>query len=136
MALTALAGPVTNLLLSFFGALFYVLCRYIGFYIQSPIGAGIFSYVVLFFYLFHSLNLYLAIFNLIPIPPFDGSRVLFVFLPNRYYFGIMRYERYIQIALLILIYFGFAGGFISAVASPLSNLMLNLFGKLFSFIFI
>lgn len=136
MALTALAGPVTNLFLSLIGALFYILCRNIGLYIQSPITAAIFSYVILFFYLFHSLNLYLAIFNLIPIPPFDGSRILFVFLPNRYYFGIMRYERYIQIALLILIYFGFAGGFISAVASPLSNLMLKLFDKLFSFIFI
>ena len=46
-------------------------------------------------------NFSFAIFNMIPIPPFDGSRVLFAFLPDKYYFGIMKYERYIMIALLV-----------------------------------
>ena len=135
MALTALAGPVANLLLAFIGAALYILCEYFALFIANPIFLSVFSYVILFFYLFHSLNLYLAIFNLIPIPPFDGSRVLFAFLPDRYYFGVMRYERYIQIALLLLIYFGFAGGFITAIASPLSDFMLRLFDRIFSFIF-
>ena len=49
------------------------------------------------------LNFAFAFFNMIPLPPFDGSRVLFAFLPDRYYFGIMKYERYIMYAVLILL---------------------------------
>ena len=52
-----------------------------------------------------SINLGLGVFNLIPIPPLDGSKVLGAVLPDRYYFGYMRYERYgtyILIGLIML----------------------------------
>jgi Zn-dependent protease len=41
-----------------------------------------------------------------PFPPFDGSRILYVFLPPKQYFGLMKYERYIMIAVLVLFYLG------------------------------
>ena len=51
------------------------------------------------------LNLSLALFNLIPIPPLDGSRIFYVFLPANLYFGIMKYEQYISMAMFLLLMF-------------------------------
>lgn len=105
MALTALAGPVSNLLL---GLLFAVIggALYGAQVYLSYLGAGglliealdLISYAL---YFSAYINFLYATFNMIPIPPFDGSRVVFAFLPTKYYFGIMRYERQIMIVLLI-----------------------------------
>jgi Zn-dependent protease len=63
-----------------------------------------------FFYYFAISNISLAVFNLIPVPPFDGSRIVYVFLPPKYYFGIMKYEKYIMLAVLVLVYIGVFDG--------------------------
>ncbi len=129
MALTAIAGPLSNLLLATVAGFFYVLLTVL----SAKAGAfgGVLIYFALFFYLFHSLNISLAIFNLIPIPPFDGSRLLFAFLPDKYYFGVMRYERYIQFAFIALLMLGVADGFLAAVTEPISSGILSLFFMIF-----
>ena len=87
------------------------------------------------------INLIFAFFNLIPIPPFDGSRIALVFLPTKIYFGIMRYEREIMYGLLILLLassylFDFspfswlAYRVINLVEPPLSRGFINLFSSL------
>ena len=106
MAITAAAGPLSNLILGFIG----VICFEFSFlWLKASIGGNLFNVaytVYTFFYLFAWRNISLAIFNLIPIPPFDGSRILYVFLPPKLYFGIMKYEQFIMIGMLVLFYIG------------------------------
>ncbi len=107
MAITALAGPTSNFILAFisviaFKSVFYIAAFSVGHTMLEawPLAAQGAYYVLMYFAL---INITLALFNLIPIPPLDGSRILGVVLPERIYFGIMRYERYILFALLGLI---------------------------------
>ena len=107
MALTAAAGPVANLLVAFVAVLLYKIL-YCSHY-ALPAGAAI-NFVLLFLEYMASINTMLAVFNLLPVPPFDGSRIVTVFLPQRTYFQLMKYERYIFIAVFLLLFLGFLDG--------------------------
>ena len=95
-ALTALAGPLSNLLMA---ALFLLLIRLL--WHNAPI-SGEYAQLTLRLLTYAAyINTSLAVFNLLPIPPLDGSRVLTAFLPDGAYYGILRRERYIMGILLI-----------------------------------
>lgn len=101
MALTALAGPVSNLIL----ALIFLIPAYgieAFVYDNNPMMQAI----AIFLSSAASLNVGLAVFNLIPVPPLDGSRIFNVIIPSKYYFKIMQYERYIVLAIFALLFFG------------------------------
>lgn len=107
MALTALAGPASNFVLAFLALL---LGKTV--YLYAPYGFG---WNLLFeFLLYHlaPLSIGLGLFNLLPIPPLDGAKVLGGVLPDRTYFQIMRYERYGMFLLLALAYFGLTSSLI------------------------
>ena len=91
MAICALAGPMSNLILGFLGTFVYWLVC-----VLFP-SVAYNSYSVYFLSLFAVLNIYLAVFNLIPLPPFDGSRVVTAFLPDKYYIKLMQNERKIAL---------------------------------------
>ena len=107
-ALTALAGPLSNIALAFLGTILLHVIYAVGSRagIRSEFSYNVFRAAMTLFGYFRSLNLALAVFNLIPVPPLDGSRIFLVWLPAKYYFGVMKYERYIQIGLLILLWTG------------------------------
>lgn len=107
MALVALAGPLSNIIVAFVSILLYKIIEVIFVLTGIIEGAyGVLFVISLFFVAIAQINVHLAVFNLIPIPPFDGSRILFTFLPQKYYFKIMQYERFIFIGILALLYTG------------------------------
>ena len=110
MALTALAGPVSNLILTFFALL---IANGILHFAGSTVGG---AYAVVFFLYIAVLSVGLAVFNLIPVSPLDGSKVLLALLPERAYYTVLRYERIGMLIIVILTWTGVLNG-------PLSVLM-------------
>ncbi len=99
MALTAVAGPIANILMAMVFLLFENIFSLFG-------PSVIVKAFILFFRFAATINVGLAVFNLIPIPPLDGSRILQLLIPDKYYYKFMRYERYIIIVVFVLIFLG------------------------------
>lgn len=107
MAVTALAGPVSNFLLALallFGA------SLLGRFAPSN---GVVVWLFSFCLSTAALSVGLGLFNLVPIPPLDGSKVLFSLLPERAYYTLMRYERYGMVVLLLLVWLDVGGKYLS-----------------------
>ncbi len=118
MALTAAAGPLSNLLLGFIGMfIFKIVAAVIPDTVSTTFQYNVIQYTVEFLYTFITMNVYLAVFNLLPVPPLDGSRLLSIVLPDKYYFGIMKYERYISLVIIVLLYTGLLSKPLSYLAS-------------------
>ena len=101
-AITALAGPLSNLLIAFLATFLYLLAYAILSPLRYPteLSLQLARNTLEFLAIFRLVNIGLAIFNLIPVPPLDGSRILNVILPPKAYFAIMRHERTIYFALI------------------------------------
>lgn len=102
MALSAAAGPASNLAMAWLSAVGLQVCAGL-----SGRGGGLaLAIAFLFFQTLFYLNINLAVFNLLPIPPFDGSRILLVALPRKLYFQVMRHERLLMLAVFVLLLLG------------------------------
>ena len=101
MALVALAGPASNLILAL---ICYVITLLMGYKFAGD--AMFFQTVTLFFSYIASLSVGLGVFNLIPIPPLDGSRVLNAFVPYSVQAKLERYQSVILLAVIFVVYFG------------------------------
>lgn len=100
MALISLAGPLSNLIMAFISVfIFYAVSVFDN-------GSTVMYAIMYFFYFAASVNVTLAVFNLLPIPPLDGAKILGAVLPDRIYFKYMQYERYVMIALFVLLFVG------------------------------
>ena len=122
MALTAAAGPLSNVLLAYLAVLLYGVLAY-WYYFSGSTAVYVFA---LFFYYVEIISAGLAVFNVFPIPPLDGSKVLFSCLSDKAYLWLMRYERYGMILLLVLVATGVLG-------KPLTTVTEAAFDKLFVF---
>ena len=115
-ALIALAGPMSNLALA---VIFGVLIQILGPFADN-LGETVIS-LLQFFNVIVFINVLLAVFNLVPIPPLDGSKLIFAMLPPRYYLVQRFLEQYGMFLLIFFIFFGF--GIIIPVISGLYHLL-------------
>lgn len=127
MAIVGIAGPLANIIVAFFC---FILSRLLVL-LLIQFGLEFLYYVHLFFYFAGYINITLAAFNLIPVPPFDGSRILFAVLPNRIYYNIQQYERYIYYAVLVLVAFGAFTIPTQIIADFLMNICTFIIDKIF-----
>ena len=121
MALTALAGPVSNLLAAVVSGLISNLIVMIMIKTgNSSLSTG-FVYVLLFFRYLMMINASLAVFNFIPIPPLDGSKILMAFLPYKAIFWIERHQTYITMIFMVAVLMGGVSNIIYPVQEWLCN---------------
>ena len=134
MAITALMGPVANLVAALAGLLVFhtVWCIVPSFFTAGGFG----DYVLVFLQFYIIVNVDLAVFNLLPIPPLDGSKILFVFLPDKAVMFFYRYQMFFMVALIVLLWTGplsYILGFLSRGALygmyQFSALPFQLFGQ-------
>ena len=121
MALTALSGPVSNFLLALLAMLAASLMVRL-----APV-SGLSLWVLYFLIDLAILSIGLGLFNLIPIPPLDGSKVLFSLLPEKAYYTLMRYERYGMLVLLAIVWLDIGGNFLSNAIGSVYEWMAGLF---------
>lgn len=127
-ALTSLAGPVSNLLMSLIAA---VIATLIYAFSDKTMVMNVFY---IFFFYVAVYNLSLAMFNLIPVPPLDGSRLITLVLPDKYYYKLLRYEKYFILGILAASFVLSRIDFIPSLTeiavlgiSTLESLLLNIF---------
>lgn len=102
MAITALAGPLSNIFLSAAAAAGYTTAMFCAVSWEL----AFLETVAEFFYIVFYLSAGLAVFNLLPVPPLDGSKVLFALLPEKAWLKLMKYERYGMLAMMVLLLTG------------------------------
>lgn len=122
MGITALAGPLSNLIMALIMTVFY--CLFFKLFLKDP--GDMYYNLCVFFRYASVINISLAVFNLIPIPPLDGSRIMNAVLPDKYYYKLMQYERYIMLALFVLIYIGVLDKPLSIAVNFVSDVLLEL----------
>ncbi len=123
MALVAFAGPLSNFILAIVSLALYMVFFVIAVYTNMP--AGIVNVIGTACSYSAQINLCFMVFNLIPIPPLDGSRILGMFLGNRAYYTLMQYERYSMILIIVLSLSGMLDGIIGTGVGFLYNGIVN-----------
>lgn len=120
MALTALAGPVSNVVLAYAAV---VILNFLFFWLDNFGGGWLWTGLVQFFIYVEIISAGLAVFNVFPIPPLDGSKVLFALLSDRAYEKLMRYEKYGMGLLMLLLITGLIDTPLGAMRDGLLQLL-------------
>lgn len=127
MMWTALAGPIMNFIISFLTILIVIIIlKLFPNFILTDLGYYVYNVLLVTSF----LSISLGVFNLIPIPPLDGSKILFAILPEDMYFAYIKYERYGMILLVILLYSGIFSMILSPLTTGIYNGMITLLSNL------
>ena len=132
MALTALAGPLSNFLLAFVSV--FLSCVLSLIFARTGINAGVAEFINGFLWQLAVTNLSFMVFNLIPIPPLDGFKVAGIFLPNRIYYNVLRYERYSMILIMVLSLTGALGSVITNGVALFLRMIYGFFAPAMNFL--
>ncbi len=130
MAFTALAGPFINFLIGVNTTVAVATLSWLwqtgvyeGFPILKSMTPEVYQTVYLVLYIVLYYNLLFAVFNMLPIPPFDGSRIVFALLPDKYYFGIMKYDKLIMVIVFLALWGGMFTGVFEIIVDGVIKLV-------------
>lgn len=120
MAWVALAGPATNIIMAFSGSFFIRLLTYVP---QSAMTNKIVEPIMIFLVYFVLINVILAIFNMIPVPPLDGGRIAVGVLPTKYAYKLASIEPYGMFIVLAIVFLGLWG----LIIGPFVSIFMKIF---------
>lgn len=124
---TAFAGPLMNFIIAFVAIfLFNLLLKLPVSIFSSEIMTRIFIYLIYLMQYTALISLGQAIFNLIPLPPLDGSKILYGILPDSVYFNIMKYENWLSLILFLVLFSGILDGPLVSIRTIIYDGMNNL----------
>lgn len=124
---TAFAGPLMNFIIAFVAIfLFNLLLKLPVSIFSSEIMTRIFIYLIYLMQYTALISLGQAIFNLIPLPPLDGSKILYGVLPDSVYFNIMKYENWLSLILFLVLFSGVLNGPLVSIRTIIFDGMNNL----------
>lgn len=127
MAITAAAGPISNLIVAFIGMIAYRVVFAVPYSVETYVGImtgeGALYYTLYILQYFILINIGLAIFNLIPVPPLDGSKILSYFTPASFDRKLEQYQMYIYFGFILVMFSGILDRPLSFVRNGVFDIM-------------